>query len=144
MKPGIYRVFALQHGAKTERAYLGRVVVSNGHTHIVEDRNGKLSKVIPDGAIDKQKEQRWNQLHQSPYFQVTSEADLEPQDVQQPTIPPDESFTLIDDVLGTRRHLEAYGDDFFLDGAHLSPEQAQQIMSKVRLGELHLLPAGVK
>lgn len=144
MKPGIYRIFSLSHGAATQRAYLGRVVVSNGHTHVVEDRDGSLSHTIPDGAVDEQKEDRWKQLINSAYFDVVSEADLEPHNIQQPSIPPDEAFTLIDDVLGTRRRLEAWGDDFFLDGTHLSPQQADAIMNKVRVGELHLVPAEVK
>lgn len=141
VKSGIYRVFRLKHGAKTERSYLGRVVVSNGHVHVVEDRDEILSETIPDGVIDAQTEARWKRMAQSPYFDVVSEADLAPQHIEQPSIPADEIFDVVDDTLGTRRRLEAYGDDFFLDGKHLEHKQAEQLMNEVRLGHIHLIPA---
>lgn len=137
MKSGIYRVYSV-HG--DQRASLGRVVVSNGHTHVVEDRDGSLTDVIPDGYIDAQKERRWAGLQQSPYFQVVSEADLEPQNLEQPNVQPDESFDVVDDLLGTRRRLQAYGDDFFLDGKHLDAQQVETLFNQARLGEVHLLP----
>ena len=141
MKSGIYRIYSTAGGhAPPLRTYLGRVVVTNGHTHVVEDRDGMLSQAIPDGAIDAQKERRWAALSESPYVDVVSEADLEPQEIQQPQIPPDETFDLVDDTLGTRRRVEAYGDDFFVDGRHLEPREAESLFNAVRLGELHLVP----
>lgn len=140
MKPGIYRVYSLKHGAQVQRSYIGRVVVSNGHTHVVEDRNELLSETVGDGAIDAQKEARWKRMASSPYFDVVSEADLAPQQIEQPAIPPDETFDVVDDTLGTRRRLEAYGDDFFLDGKHLEAQQSEQLMNEVRLGHIHLIP----
>lgn len=141
MKSGIYRIYAVAHdGDDHEKQVLGRVVVSNGHTHVVEDRDGRLSRVIPDGYIDAQKAERWRQLSASAYYAVVSEADLEPEEIQQPEVKPDEVFEVIDDTLGTRRRLEVYADDLFLDDKHLEPREAEKLMNEIRLGHLHLIP----
>lgn len=146
MKQGIYKISMVQHGPGTAdetRRHCGRVAIINGHSHVLEDtKDGFLSRSFPDGVVDDQKQRRWHQMLNSPYFRVVPEGMLgvdAAEDMPQPEVKPEEIFDLVGEG-GFRKVLEAYGDVLFLDGERLNEQQLNEMRRRIQIGELHLLP----
>jgi hypothetical protein len=144
MKQGVYRICEVKHGADdTEMIrHIGRIVIINGHTQVLEDaKDGRLGRIFPDGLIDDQKQNRWHSLTTSPYFRVSAEGLIgeDPKEMEQPEVRPEEMFDLVDAV-GEKKILESYGENLFMDGKRMTPEEVQKLQEDIRQGKQHLLP----
>jgi hypothetical protein len=144
MKQGVYKVSRVSHGDDDSEArqHVGRIAVVNGHTQVLEDtKDGFLSNAFPDGILDDQKQRRWAQMEHSPYFKISTDGlpgdEVKPMD--QPQMKPEEVFDIVDSM-NKKQVLEVYGENMFLDGARITPQQFQELEARVKVGELHLLP----
>ena len=61
------------------------------------------------------------------------------EDMVQPEVRPEEIFDVVDEN-GTRKVLEAYGENLFLDGKRLDARGLEELRRRCHIGELHLLP----
>lgn len=146
MKQGIYKIAMVQHGPGTAdeaKRHYGRIAIVNGHSQVLEDtKDGFLSRSFPDGVVDDQKQRRWHQITNSPYFRVVPEGMLgvdAAEDMPQPEVKPEEIFDLVGEN-GLHKVLEAYGENLFLDGKKLDENALADMRRRINSGELHLLP----
>jgi hypothetical protein len=146
---GVYRIYAITDGA--QRRLMGRLAVTDGYLHQLEDHFGTLGQLFPDGPVSNQALHRLDVMRHHPYYQVVQEDHINeghhPADVPDLEIGPTEpegTFTLAGEGMATPQIVEVWGEAIVMNGRRLSESDVHQIMSKVREGSLHLTPVDAK
>jgi hypothetical protein len=140
-----YRIFAVIHTyGKPQERQIGRFTIKNGQFFILEDYDGILEEMLPEGPFSDIHKRALDSLFHSAYFKLVDEKkvnqgeheDLIPDLDIGNTKPESEAILSYPDQ--DPKMIEIYGDKMVIDGKVLSAEDSKQMIEHIRNGEAKL------
>ena len=145
MRDDIYTVRQRHAGdAGLEHRPLGRVMVKDGQVHHLEDYEGHLEGMFPEGFVGDHHDKRLAALNSNPYMEVVPESEAATSrlhdEAPEADIPdPPKAKPIRQSVFEYTRPgfdkphtLEMHGDNVVLDGQTLPPEERVKLLENLR------------
>lgn len=144
-QPGSYRVYEVLHNqGKPHDQLVARFLIDENQFHILEDYSHILSDALPEGIFDAGHERLLNQLSNSGYYKIIHEDEANEghhegliEDLDIGDVHPDSEYLIYKEG-DEPQTMQMYGDSAILNGKKITDEELQQIMDKVRSGELEM------
>jgi hypothetical protein len=129
---------------KPQERQIGRFTIKNGQFFILEDYDGILEEMLPEGPFSDLHQRALSSLFHSAYFKLVDEKkvnqgeheDLVPDLDIGNTKPESEAMLSYPDQ--EPQMIEIFGDKMVMDGQVLSEEAVKKLMDDVRSGEATL------
>jgi hypothetical protein len=146
LNKGTYRIFAVMHTyGKPQERQMGRFTVQNGQFFILEDYDGVLEEMLPEGPFSDIHKRALSSLFHSGYFKLVDEKEVN-QGVHEDLIPdldigntePDSEAILSYDDQDPQM-IEIFGDKMVRHGQVLPQEEVDKIMEDVNNGVAKLV-----
>jgi hypothetical protein len=146
-QPGSYRIYEVMHNqGEPHDQLIARFLIDDNAFHILEDYNHLLSDALPEGLFDDGHERMLSQLASSGYYKIIHEDEANQghhenliEDLDIGDVEPDSEY-IIHEEGEEPQTMQMYGEIAILNGRKLTDEELQQIMDKVKSGELSMHP----
>lgn len=142
---GVYRIYARKPDGY--RRLMGRLAITDGLVHHLEDHHGSLEGIFPEGPVSPRTAQRLHSFSHSPYYEIVDEENINAghhtediPDLEIGDVTPEATFTLAGEGLAAPQLVEVWHGAVVVAGRKLSEGDVHELMGKVRDGTLILTP----